>query len=107
MPRSSRGERALRRPHRPRRGDGAMKRIILVAVSTFAALVALFSYPTSTGQSGTTAAQPVSAAKIVTGAATPTPTTTGQGPDPASRAAQSTSASGSSAAAPTTSAAPT
>ena len=39
-----------------------MKRIALAAFSTLAALVLLFMYPTSTGNSGTTAAQPVSAA---------------------------------------------
>lgn len=78
-----------------------MKRIILVAVSTFAALVALFSYPTSTGQSGSTAAQPVSAARVVTGAGTPMPTTTGQGPDPATGTRPSTAAP-SSAAKPST-----
>ena len=61
-----------------------MKRIALAAFSTLAALVALFMYPTSTGNSGTTAAEPVSAARVVT-AGEPSgtsATTTGQGPDP-------------------------
>ena len=57
-----------------------MKRIALAGFSTLAALVVLFLYPTSTGNSGTTAAEPVSAAKVVT--AGPSATTTGQGPDP-------------------------
>lgn len=60
-----------------------MKRIVLAAVSTLAALVALFSYPTSTGHSGSTAAQAVSAAKVLTQPGTASATTTGQGPDPA------------------------
>jgi uncharacterized protein with FMN-binding domain len=62
-----------------------MKRIALAAFSTLAALVLLFMYPTSTGHSGTTAAQPVSAARVVTDGApagTASATTTGQGPDP-------------------------
>jgi len=57
-----------------------MKRIALAGFSTLAALVVLFLYPTSTGNSGTTAAEPVSAAKVVT--AGTSATTTGQGPDP-------------------------
>ena len=61
-----------------------MKRIALAAVSTFAALIALFSYPTSTGHSGSSAAQPVSAAKVITQPGPTSSTTTGQGPDPAS-----------------------
>ena len=76
-----------------------MKRIVFSAFSTLAALVLLFSYPTSTGTSGSSAAERVSEARVVTGvhsttppssAANPTtgsPTTgatpTGQGPDPA------------------------
>ena len=61
-----------------------MRRIALAAISTLAALIALFSYPTSTGQSGTTAAEAVSAAKVVTQPGTSSSSTTGQGPDPAS-----------------------
>ena len=67
-----------------------MRRIALAAFSTLAALVLLFMYPTSTGNSGTTAAQPVSAARVVTDAApsgTASATTTGQGPDPAAGSA--------------------
>ena len=61
-----------------------MKRIALAAFSTLAALVLLFSYPTSTGHSGSTAAEPVSSAKIVSGGQSGTSVaTTGQGPDPA------------------------
>lgn len=63
-----------------------MKRILLAGFGTLAALVALLFYPTSTGHSGSTAAETVSAARVVSGdAATTTaaPTTTGQGPDPA------------------------
>ena len=60
-----------------------MKRIMLAAFSTLAALVLLFSYPTSTGQSGSTAAEPVSSAKVITGAETGAASSTGQGPDPA------------------------
>jgi uncharacterized protein with FMN-binding domain len=59
-----------------------MKRIALTAFSTLAVLVLLFLYPTSTGNSGTTAAEAVSAARVVTSGGT-TATTTGQGPDPA------------------------
>jgi uncharacterized protein with FMN-binding domain len=59
-----------------------MKRIALAVISTLAALVALFSYPTSTNQPLTTAAQPVSAATVVTQPGTSSATTTGQGPDP-------------------------
>ena len=61
-----------------------MKRILLIGFSTLAALVVVFLYPTSTGHSGTTAAEAVSAARIVSGAPATTvaPTTTGQGPDP-------------------------
>jgi len=59
-----------------------MKRIVLTAFSTLAVLVLLFLYPTSTGNSGTTAAEAVSAARVVTSGGT-TATTTGQGPDPA------------------------
>ena len=44
-----------------------MKRIAFAAFSTLAALVLLFSYPTSTGHSGGTAAEPVSSAKVVSG----------------------------------------
>lgn len=76
-----------------------MKRIVFSAFSTLAALVLLFSYPTSTGKSGSTAAETVSAARVVTGVPSTTPpsstaapatgsptagsATTGQGPDPA------------------------
>lgn len=77
-----------------------MKRIALLAISTLAALVALFSYPTSTGNSGTTAALPVSAAKVLTQPGTSSASTTGQGPDPATT---STSGAGP---APSTSAQP-
>ena len=61
-----------------------MKRIALTAFSTLAVLVLLFLYPTSTGNSGTTAAEAVSAARVVTSAepSGTTATTTGQGPDP-------------------------
>jgi uncharacterized protein with FMN-binding domain len=59
-----------------------MKRIALTAFSTLAVLVLLFLYPTSTGNSGTTAAEAVSSARVVTPGGT-TATTTGQGPDPA------------------------
>jgi uncharacterized protein with FMN-binding domain len=61
-----------------------MKRIALTAFSTLAVLVLLFLYPTSTGKSGTTAAEAVSAARVVTPAepSGTTATTTGQGPDP-------------------------
>ncbi len=61
-----------------------MKRIALAAISTLAALVALFSYPTSTGKSASTAAEAVSAAKVLTQPGTSSANTTGQGPDPAS-----------------------
>jgi len=75
-----------------------MRRIALAAFSTLAALVLLFMYPTSTGHSGTTAGQPVSAARVVTDGAptgTASATTTGQGPDPsAGGAAGSGSTSG-------------
>ncbi len=72
-----------------------MKRIALAVISTLAALVALFSYPTSTGRSANTAAEAVSAAKVVTQPGTGSATTTGQGPDPApSTPAGSTSSSG-------------
>ena len=91
-----------------------MKRIALAAFSTLAALVLLFMYPTSTGHSGTTAAQPVSAARVVTDGApagTAFATTTGQGPDPGTGtggAAGSGSTSGASTtAAATPSASPT
>ena len=61
-----------------------MKRIALAAFSTLAALVALFSYPTSTGHSGTTAAEAVSSAIVVTGGPPAgSAAGTGQGPDPA------------------------
>lgn len=71
-----------------------MKRIALAAISTLAALVALFSYPTSTGQSGAAVAQAVSSAKILTQPGTTSATTTGQGPDPAGGATSTGSASG-------------
>lgn len=74
-----------------------MRRIALAVLSTLAALIALFSYPTSTGHSGSTAAEAVSAAKVVTQPGTAA--TTGQGPDPASQPT-----SGQSTAAPTTAA---
>ncbi len=61
-----------------------MKRIALALLSTLAALVALFSYPTSTGRSASTTAEAVSAAKVLTQPAASSATTTGQGPDPAS-----------------------
>jgi uncharacterized protein with FMN-binding domain len=51
----------------------------------------MFMYPTSTGKSGTTAAQAVSSARVVT-AAEPSgtsTTTTGQGPDPTAAGAGS------------------
>ena len=87
-----------------------MRRIALAAFSTLTALVLLFMYPTSTGHSGTTAAQPVSAARVVTDSAptgTASATTTGQGPDPSTGgAAGSGSTSGMSTAA-TPSASPT
>ncbi len=63
-----------------------MKRIVLAAISTLAALIALFSYPTSTGHSASTASESVSGARVVTGGPTASSTaesTTGQGPDPA------------------------
>jgi len=64
-----------------------MKRIAFAAFSTLAALVLLFSYPTSTGHSGSTAAEPVSSAKVVSGGSSGTASaTTGQGPDPATTA---------------------
>ncbi len=59
-----------------------MRRIVLVVLSTLAALVVLFSYPTSTGHSGSTAAEAVSAAKVITQPGTAA-ATNGQGPDPA------------------------
>ncbi|MGS0685385.1 FMN-binding protein [Nakamurella sp. GG22] len=85
-----------------------MRRIALVVLSTLAALVALFSYPTSTGHSGSTAAEAVSAAKVITQAGTAT-TTTGQGPDPApspstSQTAAPPTTAGSATTAPTTTA---
>jgi len=73
-----------------------MRRIALAAISTLAALIALFSYPTSTGQSGTTAAEAVSAAKVVTQPGTSSSSTTGQGPDPASGSTGATAAAASS-----------
>jgi len=78
-----------------------MKRIALAAFSTMAALVVLFLYPTSTGHSGTTAAAPVSAARVVTGTqpSTGTATSTGQGPDPATTTGSAPT--GSAAASPT------
>jgi uncharacterized protein with FMN-binding domain len=71
-----------------------VKRIVFSAFSTLAALVLLFSYPTSTGTSGSSAAETVSEARVVTGVPSTTPpssaanpttgsTPTGQGPDPA------------------------
>lgn len=57
-----------------------MRRITLIAVSTLAVLVLLFSYRTSLGDSGSTAAQVVSAPRVVAGS--PGSTTAGQGPDP-------------------------
>ncbi len=65
-----------------------MRRITLAAVSTLAVLVLLFSYRTSLGDSGSTAAQAVSVAKVVAG--NTAATTTGQGPDPATDPAQVT-----------------
>jgi uncharacterized protein with FMN-binding domain len=76
-----------------------MKRIALTAFSTLAVLVLLFLYPTSTGKSGTTAAEAVSAARVVTSAepSGTTVTTTGQGPDPTTAGSAGTgSATGSS-----------
>ena len=89
-----------------------MKRIALAAFSTLAALVLLFMYPTSTGDSGTTAAQPVSAARVVDNAAPSgtAATTTGQGPDPSTGtggASSSGSTTGAAAAAAAPSASPT
>ena len=65
-----------------------MRRILLAGFSTLAALVVLFLYPTSTGHSGTTTAETVSAARVVSGevGTAAAPTTTGQGPDPATPA---------------------
>lgn len=82
-----------------------MKRIALGAFSTLAVLVLLFLYPTSTGKSGTTAAEPVSAARVVTGAGSSasSATTTGQGPD---RATAGTAGTGSSSAGGTSTAGP-
>ncbi len=71
-----------------------MKRIALAAISTLAALVALFSYPTSTGQSGSVVAQAVSSAKILTQPGTTSAPTTGQGPDPAGGSTSTGSSSG-------------
>ena len=69
---------------RENRSAAGVKRIALAAISTLAALIALFSYPTSTGQSGSATAQEVSTARVVTGSPpTAAATTTGQGPDPA------------------------
>jgi len=87
-----------------------MKRIAFGAFSTLAVLVLLFLYPTSTGNSGTTAAEPVSAARVVTGAepSATTATSTGQGPDPAtagSAGSGSNTAGGTSTAAPSPSSA--
>lgn len=59
-----------------------MKRITLVIVSTIAVLVLLFSYRTSLGESGTTSAQAIMPARVVSGT-TAAAATTGQGPDPA------------------------
>ncbi len=77
-----------------------MKRIALAAFSTLAALVLLFSYPTSTGQSGSTAAAPLSSAKVVAGGQGPTSATTGQGPDPATVTPGATAGGSTSAAGP-------
>ena len=64
-----------------------MKRIALAGFSTMAALVVLFLYPTSTGHSGTTAAAPVSGAKVVSGGQPSVGSAgSGQGPDPAGTA---------------------
>lgn len=72
------------------RSRGAqMRRITMAAVCTFAVLVLLFSYRTSRDQSGTAAAQTVSAARVVggggasvvAGAGTGS-VATGRGPDP-------------------------
>jgi uncharacterized protein with FMN-binding domain len=71
-----------------------------------AALVLLFMYPTSTGQSGTTAAEAVSSARVVSGSQSSTPSTAaGQGPDPATGGASgSAETSAGTGAAPTTTA---
>lgn len=66
-----------------------MRRITLAAVCTFAVVVLLFSYRTSRGESGSDAAQAVSAARVVggggpsvVGGAATGSVATGQGPDP-------------------------
>lgn len=81
-----------------------MKRIVLAAFSTLAALVVLFSYPTSTGQSGSTAAEPVSSAKVISGGQRTTSATTGQGPDPAPTAGSTAATPGAAAGGSTTAA---
>jgi uncharacterized protein with FMN-binding domain len=82
-----------------------MKRIALAAISTLAALVALFSYPTSTGRPLTTAAEAVTPATVLAQPGTGSATTTGQGPDPStgSTTSSESSSESSSSGAPSTS----
>lgn len=82
-----------------------MKRIAFAAFSTLAALVLLFSYPTSTGQSGTTTAEAVSSATVVTGGQPGGAAIgTGQGPDPVGTGPSTTGAAPTDTAQPTPSA---
>jgi len=75
-----------------------MRRITLVLMSTMGVLVLLLSYRTSLGESGPSATQVLSSARIVT--APPTTAATGSGPDPRTSRAATSSSSTTSRAAP-------